>query len=148
MYSRRKGKSGSKKPIKKTLPTWIRYKPKEVELLIIKFAKEGKSSAEIGTILRDTYGIPNIKLLIGRRITKFLSEKELLKELPEELTQLIKKEVKIVKHLEKNKKDETAKRGKILTQSKINRLVKYYKRVGRIPEDWRYDPSIASILAE
>jgi len=68
IYSRRKGKSGSKKPIKKVLPTWVRYKAKEVELLIIKLAKEGKPLAEIGLILRDTYGIPSTRLLTNKKI--------------------------------------------------------------------------------
>ena len=36
MHSRKRGKHGSKKPAKKTSPPWIRYKPKEVELLIAK----------------------------------------------------------------------------------------------------------------
>lgn len=148
MYSRGKGKSGSKKPIKKTLPTWLRYKSKEAELLILKLAKEGKTSAEIGTILRDTYGIPNVRLLIGRRIGNLLKEKNLLKDLPEDILSLIRRDVKIIKHIEKNKHDENAKRGKILTESKINRLVKYYKRTGRLPTEWRYDPKRASILAE
>ena len=148
MYSRRKGKSGSKKPIKKVLPSWVSYKQKEIELLIVKLSKEGKSSAEIGTVLRDTYGIPSARLLIGKRINEFIKEKGLMKELPEDLTALIKKGVQIVKHLEKNKKDEIAKRGKILTQSKINKLVKYYKRTGKVPMEWKYDPKTASILTE
>ena len=48
MHSRKKGQSGSKKPLKKEKPTWIRYKPAEIELLIVKLAKEGKTSSEIG----------------------------------------------------------------------------------------------------
>ena len=42
MYSRKRGKHGSKKPAKKTVPSWTRYKPKEIELIIVKHAKEGK----------------------------------------------------------------------------------------------------------
>ena len=148
MYSRRRGKSGSKKPVKKALPSWNRYKPKEVELLIVKLAKEGKSTADIGAILRDTYGIPSAKLFIEKRITILLKEKNIVKELPEDLTSLIKKNVLIETHLEKNKKDEVARRGKSITQSKINRLVKYYKNEGRLSADWKYDPKRANILAE
>ncbi len=148
MHSRRKGKSGSKKPIKKVLPSWTRYKPKEIELIIVKLAKEGKTTAEIGIILRDTYGIPSIKLLIGKRVNKLLKEKNVVKELPEDLTALIKKNVLIEKHLEKNTKDEVAIRGRGLTQSKIGRLVKYYKNAGKIPADWKYDRKRANILAE
>jgi len=148
MHSRRKGKSGSKKPIRKVLPTWNRYKQKEVELLAVKLAKEGKTVSEIGLHLRDTYGIPSTKLLTGKRITAMLREKKIVKEFPEDLSALIRKDVLILKHLEKNRKDEVAKRGKTLTQSKINRLVKYYKRTGIISSGWKYDPKRASILAE
>ena len=52
MYSRKKGKAGSKKPFK-SKANWVKYKPKEVELLIAKFAKTGKTGSQIGLILRD-----------------------------------------------------------------------------------------------
>ena len=78
MHSRKKGKSGSKRPVRKTLPSWIRYKPKEIELIVIKLAKEGKTTSEIGAILRDVYGIPDIKKLLKKNITKLLEEKKLL----------------------------------------------------------------------
>jgi small subunit ribosomal protein S15 len=68
MYSRKRGKSGSKKPAKPILPGWVRYKAKEVELLVAKLAKEGKSSSEIGLFLRDVYGIPSVKLVTQKRI--------------------------------------------------------------------------------
>ncbi len=148
VYSRAKGKSGSKKPIKKVLPTWVRYKPKEVELLIAKLAKEGKTGAEIGLILRDTYGIPSVRVLTNKRISEIIAEKKLTPELPDDLIALIKKSVLINKHIAKNKVDNTAKRGKQITISKINRLVKYYKSTGRLPHEWKYDASRASILAE
>ena len=40
MHSRKKGKHGSKKPAKKSTPSWTRYKPKEIEMLIAKLAKD------------------------------------------------------------------------------------------------------------
>ena len=65
MYSRRKGKAGSKKPAKKQVPSWLRYKGKEVELLVVKLAKEGKNPSQIGLHLRDVYGIPDTKIVAG-----------------------------------------------------------------------------------
>ena len=53
---------------------------------------------------------------------------------------VIKKDIAVRKHIERNSKDETARRGLILTESKIKRLVKYYKKAGKIPEEWKYDP--------
>lgn len=139
MYSRRKGKSGSKKPLKKTKPSWLRYKPKEVELLIAKLAKDGKTSSQIGLILRDSYGIPNVKLIIGNTVSAILKEKKLLADIPEDLMALVRKVVFVQKHLDKNHKDMTALRGLQLTQSKIKRMVKYYKRIGTLPLGWKYD---------
>ncbi|MBN1544859.1 30S ribosomal protein S15 [Candidatus Woesearchaeota archaeon] len=148
MHSRDKGASGSKKPLKKSVPTWIRYKPKEIELLIGKMAKEGKSPSQIGLILRDTYGIPDIKTSTGKKITKILAEKNQLQDVPEDLRALIKKAAMIRKHMEENKLDRTALIGLQLTESKIKRIVKYYKKSGRLPIEWKYDPSKSSIYLE
>ena len=145
MYSRRKGKSGSKRPAPRKL-TWVRYKPKEVELLIIKLAKSGKAASQIGIILRDSYGIPDVRSVLNKRITKVLKDNELLQELPEDLVALIRREIIIIKHRETHKKDQTSKRGLLLTRSKIHRLVKYYKKSGRLPMDWTYDSSKAGLV--
>ncbi len=148
MYSRRRGNSGSKKPIKKSQPSWVRYKPKEVELLIQKLSKEDKSTSQIGIYLRDVYGIPDVKVLTGKRVSKILVERGINPEVPEDLMSLIKRAVMIRKHLEENHKDYTAKRGLQLTESKIGRLSKYYKNRGRLPEKWNYDPKTAKLLVE
>ncbi len=148
MHSRKKGQSGSKKPLKKEKPTWIRYKPMEIELLIVKLAKEGKTSSEIGIILRDIYGVPDVKLIIGKHISKILDEKKLLKELPEDLIALMKRAIFIKKHLERNHHDMTAKRGLQLTDSKIKRLIKYYKKSGKIHVEWKFDPAKLKMYTE
>ncbi len=146
MYSRKKGKAGSHGVLKQTVPSWVRYTEKEIELLITKLSKEGKTPSQIGVILRDTYGIPNTKAITKKTIAQILKEKKLLGEIPEDLLTLIKGGIAINKHLEKNKKDETAKRGLTLTESKIRRLVKYYKRVGKLPLQWKYEPKRAGML--
>lgn len=148
MHSRARGKSRSTKPSKKVVPSWLKYKPKEVELLIIKYAKEGKNPSQIGIFLRDEYGIPDVKLVTKKSITKILKEKNLLKEIPEDLMALIRKAVLIRKHLGENKKDMPAKRGLQLTESKIKRLTKYYKRTARLPMTWRYDPERIKLVVE
>lgn len=147
MHSRAKGKSKSNKPIKK-VPSWAPYKEKDVEKLVVKFAKSGKGASEIGLILRDSYGVNSIKALTGRTISGILQEKGLLKELPEDLLSLIKKMIEIKRHLEKNKLDQTAKRGLLLTSSKINRLVKYYQSSKRLPADWKLDMERLKIYLE
>ena len=138
MYSRKKGKSKSTKPIKK-VPSWAPYKEKEVEKLVIKYGKQGKSTSEIGIILRDSYGINNIKALTKKKITKILEENNIKKELPEDILNLIKKLIAVKQHLEKNRQDQTAKRGLQLTSSRIRRLIKYYRSTKRLPANWKLD---------
>jgi len=72
VYSGKKGEHGSKKPPVKIVPKWVKLKKSEVEDLIIKFAKERYASAVIGTILRDQYGIPDVKVFTGKTITKIM----------------------------------------------------------------------------
>jgi small subunit ribosomal protein S15 len=146
MHSRKKGKSSSHRPIKKEKASWISYEPKEIEMLILKYAKEGKSSAQIGLYLRDEYGIPDVKQMLGKSITQILKEKKVQKELPDDLLSLIKKAVLIINHLEENHTDKTAKRGLQLTEAKIKRLAKYYKAKGTIDSKWKYDPKKVKLL--
>ena len=138
MHSRDKGKSGSTKPLKK-IPSWASYKEKEVEKLVIKFAKSGKTASEIGTLLRDSYGINSVKSLTKKKVSMILEENKLTKKLPEDLLNLIKKLISVKTHLEKNRQDQTAKRGLLLTSSKIRRLTKYYLRTKKLPADWKID---------
>jgi small subunit ribosomal protein S15 len=144
-YSGAKGKAGSKKPIKKVVPAWVRYGAKEVEMLIVKLAKEGQSPSQVGLHLRDVYGIPDVKTLCKKSITQILTEKKALGQIPEDLQALIRKLILIKKHLEENKIDEVAKRGLHITESKIQRLSKYYKSTGRLPAEWKYDVSKAKL---
>lgn len=146
MHSRRKGKHGSKRPIRDNKPVWVKHSPQEVEQLIIKFGKEGIPPSKIGLILRDKYGIPNVKEIIKKGVKSVLAENKLLPEVPEDFIALIKKEIKVTKHLERNKKDMPTRRGFQLTESKIRRLMKYYKRKGILPEDWKYDKEQAKLL--
>lgn len=138
MHSRKKGKSGSTNLAKRT-PSWSAYKGKDVEKLVVKYAKAGKNSSEIGTILRDTYGIHKVKILAGKSVTSVIGENKLSKKLPEDLMNLIKRMIAVRMHMEKNKHDMTAKRGLQLTDSKIRRLVKYYKSTKRLDADWKLD---------
>ncbi len=144
MHSRAKGKSGSNKPLKRSVPSWVRYNAKEVELLIGKLGKDDVPPSKIGLLLRDNYGIPDVKTLTGKTITQILAEKKLLLEVPEDLRNLIRKAAMIRKHLEENHKDMPAKRGLQLTESKIARLVRYYKNTKKLPVTWKYDPKKAS----
>ncbi|MBI2144644.1 30S ribosomal protein S15 [Candidatus Woesearchaeota archaeon] len=146
MHSRKKGKAGSKKPLTKAKPTWLRYEAKEVELLVAKVSKEGKTPSQIGIALRDSYGVPDVKKITEKSLTVIMKEKGLLPQIPEDLMALIKKSVTIKKHMGENKHDMTAKRGLELTDSKIRRLVKYYQGEKVLPKGWSYDPEKVKLL--
>ena len=148
MYSRKKGRSGSTRPKTKQVPAWVRYSAKEAEMLVIKLAKEKKTASQIGLILRDTYGIPDVKSLTGKSISALLKEKKMQPSLPEDLMALIKKNISIRKHLEENKQDQVGKRGLLLCDSKIKRLVKYYQSSGVLPAGWTYDSEKVRLLIE
>lgn len=148
MHSRTKGKSGSTKPQKLTKPTWASLKPKEVEMLIVKYAKDGKPASQIGLYLRDEYGLPSVKTVTGKSVSQILEEKKLRPEIPEDLMALMRKAVLIRKHMAENKKDMPGKRGLQLTESKINRLAKYYKANGKLSQSWKYDPEKIKLQVE
>ncbi len=145
MHSRKKGKSGSKKPLKKEAK-WIEYSPKEVEDIIVKFASKGMHSAKIGSILRDQYGIPSVRMVTKKTISQIMKGKDVYTKLPEDLFNLLKKAVNLRAHMEKNKRDYTSYRGLELTESKIRRLGRYYVKRGVLPKGWKYDAEQAKLL--
>ena len=147
-YSRRKGRSGSKKPLLKTKQTWLRYKPKEIEMIIVKLAKEGKNASQVGIALRDIYGIPDVRTAVGKRMAAIIADKQLTPRLPDDMTSLIRRSLQIRKHMEENKKDMTAKRGMQLTDAKINAPAKYYKERGPVALEWKYDPETVKVYLE
>ena len=129
-------------------PEWVEYSTEEIEELILKLTKEGNSTSKIGIILRDQYGIPDVKLITGQKITKILEKHDQGLEYPEDLMNLIRRAVNIRDHLEENPKDLHIRRGLRIIESKIRRLVKYYTREGVLPEGWRYDPRSAALLVK
>lgn len=148
MHSGAKGRHGSKEPPSKQSPSWVEYKPKEVEQLIVELANTGITPSEIGMTLRDQYGVPSVKKLTGKNIEEILSDNNLQSDIPRDLLNLIKRSVKLHKHMSGNKKDQTAKRGYTLTVSKIRRLTDYYIRSGKLDRGWRYTPETAALLVK
>lgn len=147
-FSRKHGKSGSNVVKDKTQPSWIKYKPKEIEALILKLHKAGNSSSKIGIILRDSYGIPDVKIVSGKKITEILKENKVSFKLPEDLTNLIKRHISLTKHFESNHHDMSAKKGLQFVESKIKRLTKYYIKKGILPKGWRFEKKKAKLLVE
>lgn len=147
MYSRKKGKAGSSRTnVGKA--NWVNEKKPSVERLVIKLKKEDMDSAKIGLVLRDSYGIPCVKDICGKTINAILKENDLKSDIPEDMYNLLKKVVLIKKHINANKHDKYAKRGLAMTESKIRRLVKYYKREKVLPIEWKYKQDKVGILIE
>ena len=129
-------------------PEWLEMTEEEIVELIVKLHREGQSTSQIGIILRDQYGIPSTKSVLGEKITDILKENGSEFTYPEDLLNLIKRAVNIREHLEENPKDLHSKRGLMIIESKIRRLVKYYTKNNVLPEGWRYDPKTAALLVK
>ncbi|MBS7645553.1 MAG: 30S ribosomal protein S15 [Candidatus Bathyarchaeia archaeon] len=145
MYTRKRGSSGSTRPVSKRPPPWCKYTPEEVESLVVKLAKEGAPPSMIGVMLRDQYGIPLVKPITGKKVGRILEEAGLKPPLPEDLQRLMAKAERLKRHLERNRKDYHNKRSLALIESKIHNLSKYYKRAGVLPQDWRYKTAVAAV---
>lgn len=145
LYSSKRGRSGSTRPVSKKPPAWFKYAPEEVEALIAKLAKEGNSPSSIGAILRDKYGVPLVKPVAGKSITELVRASGQTPKVPEDLDNLFRRAGALRKHLEKNRKDYHNKRALAGVESKIHRLVKYYKAEGRLQPEWEYKPMAASV---
>jgi len=145
LYTSKRGKSGSIRPVSKKAPPWVKYKPEEVEAVMLKLAKEGHNASNIGMMLRDQYGIALVKPILGKKIGEVLASAGLAPKVPEDLESLLKKAEGLRKHLERNKKDYSTKRRLALVESKIHRLVKYYKASKMLEPDWKYKPMAASV---
>ena len=148
MHSKKRGKSGSRKPTleEARLPEGI--SKESVEDMIVDYAKQGKSPAAIGETLKREHKVPYVKHLLGKPIAEVLREKNLANPIPYDLLDLMKKSVKLYKHLAKNKQDMSNKVRLQRVESKIWRLTKYYIRQGSLPRDWRYDPKTAELLTK
>ncbi|MFH1199721.1 MAG: 30S ribosomal protein S15 [Candidatus Micrarchaeota archaeon] len=147
LHTRRRGRSASHKPSRSTASLWVAQSKDEILALIEQLAKSGKSEAEIGLILRDLHGIPSVKALAGKTISQVLAEKKIAPKYPSDLIYLIKRAMRMRKHLGASKKD-VLNRGKLAhVESKIRRLVKYY-RGRKLPSDWSYDPETAALLVK
>jgi len=148
MHSRKKGKSSSSHPLRNTRPEWEDQTPEEIENLVVEYAKKGYSSSIIGNMLRDQHGIADVSLSTGKKIQKIMAENELAPEMPEDLMNLITKAVFLRKHLEEHPKDKHSFRGLKLTESKIRRLGKYYRKSGKLEPKWIYNPDRARLLVK
>ncbi|MDA4135726.1 MAG: 30S ribosomal protein S15 [Thaumarchaeota archaeon] len=145
IHSHRHGKSHQTRPTSKRPPSWLTYTADEVSSLTIKLGKEGITPSEIGVRLRDDYGIPLVKPIIGKSIAQLLRENKLAPALPEDLQNLLLRAKRVQSHLETFKSDARNVRSLELIEAKIYRLSKHYKKVGLIPKDFKYAAVVAQL---
>jgi small subunit ribosomal protein S15 len=149
MYAKRKGKSGSTKPHNESAPEWSNTDSAAVTELIVELGKAGHSSAAIGTILRDQHAVPDVRSVLGKRISAVLSENDIGGSYPEDMMNLMRKAVGIIEHLGSgNHKDIHNKRALELTEAKIRRLAKYYISEGKLSADWKYKRDELRLMVE
>jgi small subunit ribosomal protein S13e len=164
MHTPGKGISKSALPYRRTPPAWFKLSIKDVMEQICNYARKGYSPSKIGAILRDSCGVTKVERITGNKILRILKANGLAPTLPEgfyfftallgwlviiaciDLVALIRKAVTIRKHLSRNRKDKESKFRLILVESRVHRLARYYKRVGQIPPNWKYDASTASSM--
>jgi len=146
MHIRKKGRSGSNRPMRDSPPEWSGHKPEDVEGLVVKLRENNLSQSQIGMVLRDVHGIPHAKLSTGKSVGQILADAKMAPRVPEDLTNLIQKALRLHRHLETNHNDVHNKRSLHNCESKIRRLVKYYRRTGVLPQDWTYRPETAELL--
>lgn len=150
MYTRKKVNSGSKSPfslrLKQRAPEWVEMSAEEVEEKVTELYNQGLSTSRIGILMRDSYSVPGVALVTGKKVIRILKERESVGRLPEDLQNLMRKALKLRLHLERNKRDIHNKRSLQLTESKVRRLAKYYKRERVLPEDWKYKPELAEVM--
>ncbi|HEV8359656.1 MAG TPA: 30S ribosomal protein S15 [Candidatus Thermoplasmatota archaeon] len=130
-------------------PKWTGLTAREVEDIVVKMSRDGVQAAEIGLRLRDLHAVPNVKQATGKTVSQILGEHNLTPQIPEDITNLMRRAVNLrTKHLATHRKDHHNARGLQLIESKIRRLALYYKRQGRLPADWKYEPAQAQLLVE
>jgi len=146
MHTRRKGRSCSKRPMISENPEWVPLTAAEIEDLIVQFTESGNTSARIGLVLRDQYGVPNVRLATGKTVTEIMKEKGVMPDLPEDLSNLMRRAISLNVHIKNNKGDVSNLRGLHLIEAKIRRLERYYKRNGILPPTWKYSLANAEIM--
>ena len=103
------------------------------------------TASRIGMTLRDEYGVPLAKSILGKSIGTVLTEAKLAPPLPQDLQDLITRAVRVQKHLGEHKSDKKNVHSLELVEAKIYRLSKYYRQKGILPKDFKYTAVVAQL---
>jgi small subunit ribosomal protein S15 len=151
MHTRRRGSSGSDKPVADDPPEWSDVDDEDIEARVVELAEQGHDPSVIGMKLRDEgvkgTPVPDVKLATGRKITEILEAHDARADLPEDLRNLMERAVRLREHMEANPQDHQNKRALQNTESKIRRLVDYY-RGDALDAEFTYSYDVAVELLE
>ncbi|MGD0146047.1 MAG: 30S ribosomal protein S15 [Nitrososphaerales archaeon] len=145
IHSHRHGKSHQTRPPSKGPPSWVKPTPEEVRTTILKLAREGMPQSRIGLTLRDDYGVPLAKSLLGKSIGRVLAEGKASPKLPQDLQDLIERAQRVQRHLNTHHSDRWNVHSLELIEAKIYRLSKYYKARDMLPADFKYTAVVAQL---
>jgi len=151
MHSRRRGSSSSDRPVADEPPEWSDVDPDDIEARVVELAEQGYDPSQIGMQLRDEgvqgTPVPDVKLATGKKVTEILDEHDTGSELPEDLRNLMERAVRLNEHMEEHQQDHQNKRALQNTESKVRRLVDYY-RGDVLDEEFTYSYETAKELLE
>ena len=151
MHTRRRGTSSSDRPVTDEPPAWSDVDADAVEERVVELANEGYSPSEIGLKLRDGgvdgTPVPDVSLATGKKIGEILEAHDAGAELPEDLRNLLEKAVRLNEHMDEHGQDHQNKRALQNVESKVRRLVHYY-RGDELPTDFTYTYETAKDLLE
>ena len=151
MHSRRRGSSGSDRPTADEPPEWSDVDTEAIEERVVELAEEGHDPSQIGLKLRDEgvqgTPVPDVKLATGKKVTGILEAHDAAPDLPEDLRNLMERAVRLRDHMDENPGDAQNKRALQNTESKIRRLVDYY-RGDELDAEFTYEYDEARELLE
>ncbi len=131
MHTRRRGQSGSDKPVTDEPPEWSDVDADDIEARVVELAEQGYEPSQIGMKLRDEgvtgTPVPDVKLATGKKVTEILDEHDAGSDLPEDLRNLMERAIRLREHMDENPQDFQNKRALQNTESKVRRLVAYYR---------------------
>ncbi len=120
--------------------------PQDIITEIINLAKEGYKKSDIGRIIREKYGL-SVKEIIGKSVEKILEENGIKEEIPEDLLNIFKKINRMLKHLEVHKKDMHTKKKLEEYERSVQCLIRYYKKIGKLPSNFKYTRDVVRMYA-
>ncbi|MFB6168003.1 MAG: 30S ribosomal protein S15 [Haloferacaceae archaeon] len=151
MHTRRRGSSDSDKPVADDPPEWSDVDADAVEARVVELAEEGLDPSQIGMALRDEgvkgTPVPDVKLATGKKVGEILADHDAGPSVPEDLRNLLERAVRLREHVQENPQDASNRRALQNTESKIRRLVDYY-RGDELDEEFQYSYDAAVDLLE